>query len=185
METNKPKISSPRGSEVDRSAFDTPIHQIGNNLKRKHMTTTRVDTIIEEHESNGTHQRWTEHLTKKHNADQAVQQEAKEQEIREAPLSISTFSLAHQGRFSRRPGIPYFTAEKDHDAVLTAITGEEERVFVCRINIWLKDTAEVYTGVCRVPIAEMDKAVVDFCRKRPKWVDGVELKTCLRQGSSG
>lgn len=175
METNEPKLASQRGSEVNRNTFDTPFYQIRNDLKRKHMTTTPVNTTVEEHEPNDTHQRWTEPLPKKHKVDHAVQQEAEEEEIREAPLSLPTFSLAHQGRFSRRSTIPFFTAEMDHDATLTAITGEEDGVFVCRINVWIKGTDESCTGLCSVPIAEMDSDVAEYYRKRPEWMDDVEL----------
>ncbi|GAB7331647.1 hypothetical protein MBLNU13_g03640t1 [Cladosporium sp. NU13] len=110
MSTNESKIASQRGSEVYHNAFDTPIHQLRNDLKRKYMTTTPVNTTIEEHKFNDTHQRWTEPLLQKHKADHAIQQEADEadeEETRDAPLSLPTFSLAHQGRFSRRSGIPY------------------------------------------------------------------------------
>ena len=176
METNEPKLASQRGSEVDRNAFDTPIHQIRNDLKRKHMTTTTVNTTIEEHNSSDIHQRWTEPLPKKHQVDHAVQQEAEEEEIREAPLSLPTFSLAHQGRFSRRSGIPFFTAEMDHDVTLTAITQEEDGGFVCRINIWIRGTDESCTGLCSVPIAEMDNDVAEYYRKRPKWLEEVGLR---------
>ena len=170
------EYASPQRSELDCNAFDTPIHQIRNNLKRKHMTTTPVKTTIEEHRSNGIHQRWTEPLPKKHKVDHAFQQEAEEEEIREAPLSLPTFSLAHQGRFSRRSTIPFFTAEMDHDATLTAITGEEDGVFVCRINVWIKGTDESCTGLCSVPIAEMDSDVAEYYRKRPEWLEEVGLK---------
>lgn len=175
MEKNESEHASPQKSELDRNAFDTPIHPIRNDLKRKHMTTTPVNNTIEDHEFNGTHQRWTEPLPKKHKIDHAVQQEAEEEEIREAPLSLSTFSLAHQGRFSRRSGIPFFTAEMDHDATLTAITREEDGVFVCRINIWIKGTDESCIGLCSVPIAEMDTDVAKYYRKRPEWMEDVEL----------
>lgn len=185
METDQPQIAFLQGSEVNRNASDAPIHRIRNDLRRRHTTILPVNTAIVQRRSDDTPQRWTEPLLKTSKVDHAVQQDAEEEETREAPLSLPTFSLAHQGRFSARSGIPFWTAEMGHDAILTAITREEDGAFVCRISMHLQNTAEVCTGFCRIPIAEMNSDVAEYYRKRPSWMEDVGLVELLGKARLG
>ena len=201
MEISKPLNASPQGSGVDGDATNVPIHETDNGFRRKRLTTTPVtvagaatrDTrytephATESQDSNNNHERSPEPEPKKRKIDHAIQQEADEEVIREAPLSLPIYSLARRGRLSARSDIIPYTRELDHDATVTAITREEDGVLVCRINIHIVNTADSCTGFCKIPVAGMDRGLADWYRTRPDLAEDLELEAWdfLRPGSSG
>lgn len=195
-----PKIASPPGLEVDGDAANAAVHGTNNDLTRKRITTTPATVAgatsrrgrhtepytTKKHNSDNTHWRSTEPPMQKRNIDDLIQQGAEEGVIRSAPLSLPTFSLAHQGHFSRSSGIPFWTMELNHRAALTAITGEEEDAFVCRIKIQICDTAQSCTGLCRMPIAYMNSGLAEYYRTHVNHGEPFELgDICDRETLSG
>jgi hypothetical protein len=198
MEISKLLNASPQGSEVDRGAINAPIHETDNGVKRKRITTTPVtvagaatrdtrDTephTTESQDSNNNDGRSTGPPSKKRKIDDATQQEAEVEVIREAPLSLPIYSLAHRGRLSARSDIIPYTRELNHEATVTAITGEEDGVFICRINVQIANTADSCTGFCKIPVAGMDSGLADWYRTRPDLAEDLELEEVCVLGLS-
>jgi hypothetical protein len=191
METNKHNIAFLLGPEVDADATNALVHETNNNLTRKRITTTPVTVAraatrsnrhnephtTERHNANNTHWRSTEPPLQMREVDHELQQDAKEEVIRSAPLSLPTFSLAHQGRFSASSDILWWAAELNHKATLTAVTGEDDDDgFICRITIKICGTADSCTGLCRMPIANMNSGLAEYYRTHSNHAEAFELE---------
>ena len=200
MESKQPNIASPPGFEVDGDAANAPVHGRINDLIKMRTTTTRaavagaatrmgrhtVPYTNERHDLDNTHWRSTEPPMQKRNFDDLVQQETEEEVIRSAPLSLPTYSLAHQGRFSASSDIPSCTAEFDHNATITAITGEDDGGFVCRIEVQIAFTADSCTGTCRMPVANMNSGLAEYYRTHSNNGEAFELEeVCDPESLSG
>ena len=201
METTKPTSASPQGSNVDDGATNASIHQICNGIKKQSIADTPMATAkaatedvrhgtkrtFEEHNPYASHGLSTE-PRKRRKVDHAIEHEEEgEEEVEEeeddeeeeevpAPLSLPTFSLAHRGDFSGQSTIPYYTAERSHGAHLAGITGEDDGVFTCDVVIQIRNTAESCTGICNVPVAEMDSNLTQCHRKHCEQSEDVDME---------
>lgn len=197
MESKKPKIASPPGFEVNDDAANAPVHGTNNDLTKKRTTTTSA-AVAEAATRNARHTeplatrkgnpdninwRSTEPPIQMREVDHELQQEAKEEVIRTAPLSLTTFSLAHQGRFSASSGIPFWTRELNHNAALAAITAEQDGVFICRIHVQIAFTTDSCTGTCRMPITNLNSGLAEYYRTHSNHVEAFELEEICVPGS--
>lgn len=112
--------------------------------------------------------------------------EADEEETRQAPLSLPTFSLAHRGRFSARSIARWFTVESNHKANMMTIMQEADDAFICRMNIKIANTAESCDRVCIIPNAKMDSRLAEYYRTLPNDTKRLELgEVCNVNAFSG
>ena len=172
MERSESKDVSAQHPEVEGDAANALIHRSINDLRRQHIPTTPLiltedatqdvryteRCITENHNPHSTHRQSTESPMKTREVDHALQQEANEEVIIPASLSLPNFSVAYQEDF---------LAEPDHDATLEEVVHVDDGVFTCRINIQILGTAESCTGFCLIPLAEMDSTAIEYYRNLP------------------
>ena len=155
METVESNHASP---QAPGDAINALVYRPKNSVERRRIATT-PRSVAED--------AFPEAPRESHRSYHAPQQEAEQEVIGEAPLTFPNFFLAHQGRFSENSYIRQVTWEPDHDTTLTTITYEAESAFVCRIEMRLSNTAEICTGFCKVPVAEMESDISRYYRLRP------------------
>lgn len=187
--------TAPQGNRVASDATNASVHRTSNDLKRKRIPTTPVPAAKDaahNSRSSKTSKIRDVHLDSNHQlpTDSRIsnckldrqqsatppQQELAREVTGEIQSTLPSFSLADRGHLSEQSYIPWYTAEPDHDAALTAIKHEEDGVFTCHINILIEDTAETCTGVCRVPVAEMDSEVTGYYRSRPRQMEDFNIE---------
>jgi hypothetical protein len=159
METIKSNHASP---QAHGDAINALVYRTKNSVERRRIATTPRAVAGDD---------FPEPPMERHKINHPLQQEAEQEVIGEAPLTFANFSLAHQGRFSEISYIRQVTWEPDHDTTLTTIMYEAEGAFVCRIEMRISNTAEICTGFCKVPVAEMHSDISRYYRLRPSNMD--------------